>query len=64
MKLLEALPNLLIYIRIRRKDWEFYLIRSEYYRKGLIKIDLESMQLCEYMLTIDDLLADDWEIVQ
>ena len=69
MKLLELLPKIDYFIRIRRRSWEkigydFSLVKSEYANKGLIEIDLHSMQIGEYMLTVDDLFADDWEIVQ
>lgn len=65
MKLLELLPKLPYFVRIRRESWsKHYLVRSEYMTKGLIKIDLDSMQIGEYMLSIDDLLASDWEIVE
>jgi hypothetical protein len=70
MKLLELLPELEYFKRIRRIKWsafgicDFYLVKSEYESKGLIKIDIHSMQIGEYMLTIADLTADDWEIIQ
>jgi hypothetical protein len=62
MKLLELIPELPKYTRISRAGWEFYLIRSEFQGMGLIKMDLNSMQIEEYMLTINDLMADDWEL--
>jgi len=63
MKLLELLPSIQSYTRIKRKDWNYFLVKSLQIQP-LIKIDLFSIQIGEYMLTLEDLEADDWEIVQ
>lgn len=64
MKLLELLPTLESYTRIKRSTWYYFLVRSEIVYRGLIKCDFSSLQLHEYTLSYDDLMADDWEIVE
>ena len=64
MKLLELIPKLESYTRIKRHCWNYFLVKSEYPYRGLIKCDFESLQLQEYMLLYSDLMADDWEIVE
>lgn len=63
MKLLELLPNIELYKRIKRESWNYCLIKSEYTSYPLIKIDMCHLQIEKYALTYDDLIADDWEIV-
>ena len=62
MKLLELIPSLKDYTRIKRKGWNFFLVKSLKYQ-SLIKIDLFSIQIGEYMLTLEDLESDDWEVI-
>lgn len=64
MKLLELLPSLSTYTRIKRQSWDFVLIRSEYLDYPLIKLNVFILQMEKYTLTYADLIADDWMIVE
>ncbi len=64
MKLLELTPKLKDYTRIKRKDWEDFLVKSEYEDRPLIICNFDSLQISEYSLTYEDLIADDWEILE
>jgi hypothetical protein len=64
MKLLELLPSLATYTRIKRQSWDFVLIRSEYLDYPLIKLNVFILQMEKYTLTYADLIADDWMIVE
>ena len=61
-KLLDLIPILKDYTRIKRSSWDFFLVKSEFAERGLILCNFESLQLHEYMFTYEDLVADDWEI--
>ena len=64
MKLHEILPTLGKFRRIKRNSKYFYLVRSEFNHCPLVELDLCSLQMGYYSLTYDDLVADDWEIVE
>ena len=64
MKLLELVPKLEDYTRIRRKGWKSFLIKPSVNCDPLIKLDLLSIQIGRYELSYGDLLADDWEIIE
>ncbi len=64
MKLLELVPLLKDYTRIKRSNWTVFLVKPSADCDALIKINLLSIQIGEYKITYGDLLADDWEIVQ
>ena len=64
MKLLELVPLLEDYTRIKRDYWKFFLVRSSYDGSPLIKINLYSIEIGEYILSYNDLIADDWEIMK
>jgi len=64
MKLLELVPLLKDYTRIKREGWKYFLVKPIADCDALIKIDLDSIQIGEYLLSYGDLLADDWEIVK
>lgn len=64
MKLLELLPSIREYVRIKRANWNYCLIRSEFYDSPLIKLDVFHLQIEEYKLSYADLIADDWMIVE
>lgn len=61
MKLLELIPLLHDYTRIKRNNWDFFLVKPDLDFEALIRIDLYSIQIGEYKLSYQDLLADDWE---
>lgn len=63
MKLLELLPDLKTYTRIKRKGWIYPLIKPEYNHHPFIRLNILGIELTKYMLTYEDLMADDWEIV-
>jgi hypothetical protein len=65
MKLLELLPQVEIYGRIRKQDWENrYLVRTLDVDEALVYCDLECMVIQKYMFSFYDLLCDDWEMVR
>jgi hypothetical protein len=64
MKLLELVDGLGEYTRIKRQNWNFFLVRPVVGHEALVKINLYNMRICHYMLTHDDLAADDWEIME
>lgn len=64
MKLLEIIPDLKDYVRIKRPGWDFVLVKSEYPDRALMKINAYMLQIEEYKLTYNDLVANDWEIVK
>lgn len=64
MRLLELLPSLATYTRIKRQSWDFVLIRSEFIDYPLIKLNMSHLQIEKYALTYSDLMADDWMIVE
>jgi hypothetical protein len=68
MKLLELLPSLEMYKRIKRKSWDLIItgsvIRSEYKDFPLMKLDIFNLQVERYCPSYSDLIADDWEIVE
>lgn len=64
MKLLELLPVLKDYTRITRTGWNFFLVRSEYTCRPLVKLDAFNLQIGLYSLTYEDLIADDWMIIE
>lgn len=63
MKLLELVPTLKDYTRIKRKKWDFFLVKPHQDFDPLIMLDMVSIQIGKYRLTYEDLLADDWEII-
>lgn len=64
MKLLELVPLLKDYTRIKRKSWDWFLVKPYMTSEALIKINLYSIQIGEYVLSYEDLLAEDWEILE
>lgn len=64
MKLLELIPLLKDYTRIKRKDWHYFLVMPMCDDDSLIKLDLCSIQISEYKISYGDLLADDWEVME
>lgn len=64
MKLLELIPKMKSFTRIKRDKWNYYIIRSTFEFHPLIIIDLNSMQLINYIPTYEDLISDDWEIAE
>lgn len=64
MKLLELIEGLEDYTRIKRSKWNFFIVRPQCSSDPLIKLNLWSIQIERYMLTFDDLLASDWEILK
>lgn len=64
MKLLDLIPSLKNYARIKRKNWNNFIVKSEDNYRPLIKCDFACLILREYALTYDDLMADDWEILE
>jgi hypothetical protein len=64
MKLLELIPQLKNYALIKRKSWDFFLVKSEYDNRPLVKCDFYMLQLELYSLSYVDLIANDWEIVE
>ena len=64
MKLLELIPLLKDYTRIKRKDWQYFLVKPMPDCHALIKLNLYSIEISEWMPSYDDLLADDWEIIE
>jgi hypothetical protein len=64
MKLLDLLPSLDNFHRIKRASWfGVYLVKPLYPHYPLIHIDMDSIQIEKYCLTYDDLMADDWVVV-
>lgn len=63
MKLLELIPLLKDYTRIKRSGWEYFFVKPMAGCDSLIKLDLYSIKIYEYKITYNDLLADDWEIM-
>lgn len=65
MKLLELLPQLEKYGRVKRKLWDNrFLIKPIDDFQPLINCDLNSIIMDRYILSFKDLTADDWEIVK
>jgi hypothetical protein len=64
MKLLDLIPKLKDFTRIKRSGWKNFLVKSEFEFSPLIKCDFFSLQLEEYKLTYEDLMADDWELME
>lgn len=66
MKLLEVLPKLSIYKRIKRESWRFCVVRAaEGNLYPLVCLDYpHSLQLKEYTPTYEDLIANDWEVIE
>ena len=64
MKLLELVPLLKDYTRIKRKDWKYFLLKPIADCDSLIKVDLYSIEIGHYILSYRDLLAEDWEILE
>lgn len=62
--LLEIIENMDHSKRIRRADWPIgiYLVLSLFDNRPLIKLDMHSLQMGEYLFTYEDLVADDWSI--
>lgn len=64
MKLHELLP-LKDFTRIKRSNWnDKFLVKSQRDYKPLVELDLFSIQIGFYVLSYDDLIAYDWEIVE
>lgn len=65
MKLLETLPQLGKYGRVKRRTWENrFLIKPITDNDPIISCDLNSIIIDRYILTYADLIADDWEFVE
>jgi hypothetical protein len=64
MKLLELIPKLKHFTRIKRKGWKNFLVRSIFTDRSLIECNFDSLQLKEYLFTYEDLIAEDWEIYE
>lgn len=64
MKLLEILPNLESFTRIKRKEWGFCLVKPGNIDCPFIKLNLYSLEIKYFTLSYEDLLADDWQIVK
>lgn len=64
MKLHEVLPIPEHPAGIRRKNWKYFLVRPVQKFHAPVRIDMDMLEIGEYKLAYDDLVADDWEIVE
>ena len=66
MKLLELLDTMEDSTRVRRKDWRdgSFLIKSLIPKTPLVKLDMYSLYMGNYMFSYEDLVADDWETLK
>ena len=67
MKLLEIIQDstsLDNFIRIKRTQWNFFLVKPAFIIDPLIKLDIHSIEMGKYTLTFNDLIANDWEIME
>lgn len=65
MKLLELLPQLEKYGRVKRQLWSNrFLIKPIDEFQPMINCDLNSLIIKEYFLSYNDLISDDWEIIR
>lgn len=65
MKLLELLPQIKEYGRVKREFWKNkFLIRSCDDFESLFMCNLNSLIITRELLTFADLIADDWEIIE
>lgn len=62
MRLLDLLPALTNFKRLRRSEWRdhIYIVRSIDTDVPLVIINHYSLIIKKYNLTLEDLLADDW----
>lgn len=64
MKLLELLPKLERYGRVKREEWgDWYLIKQSDENKPLVLCDFHCMTLREFIPSFESLVSDDWEII-
>lgn len=61
MNIYEAAQKLKLYRYIKRKDWEGFIYVSD--NNILLYKYPQSEKIIEFTLRINDLLADDWEMV-
>lgn len=61
MNIYEAAQKLKLYRYIKRKDWEGFIYVSD--NNILLYKYPQSEKIIEFTLRINDLLADDWEVV-
>lgn len=66
MRLLELLPKMSEFGRMKRASWkQRYIVRKpESVHQPLILCDFGSMEIEEYLFTFDDLLSNEWEMVE
>jgi hypothetical protein len=63
MKFHEVLEKMTECTMIRRKNWRGYLIRHSSTHYPFLEVDLFREQLTKYIFSYNDLMADDWEII-
>lgn len=61
MNIYEAAQKLKLYRYIKRKDWEGFIYVSD--NNILLYKYPQSKKIIEFTLRLNDLLADDWEVV-
>jgi hypothetical protein len=61
MNIYEAAQKLKLYRYIKRKDWEGFIYVSD--NNILLYKYPQSEKIIEFTLRLNDLLADDWEVV-
>lgn len=61
MNIIEAAQKLKLYRYIKRKDWEGFIYVSD--NNILLYKYPQSEKIIEFTLRLNDLLADDWEVV-
>jgi len=65
MKLLELLPDLRVYGRVKRVNWsDYYLVRKVDENSPLVFCDLRHWVLKEFTPTFEELIAEDWELIK
>lgn len=66
MRLLELLPKLEAYGRIKRDSWQDrYLVRhAGANHHPLISCDFNCLQMEAYMFSYDDLTTNDWSVIE
>ena len=65
MNLLELLPQLEEYGRVKRKHWhDRFILKPIDGTEPMINCNMECLIMDRFLITFNDLIAEDWEIIK